>query len=66
MNERIKVALEIARRYAEVDGAYHKAWVIDQMARALLGCTGSFVSEEYRRFVQAARAEGEWDTGIAP
>lgn len=35
--ERIAKALEIAR-YGNIGGAHHKAWVIDQMVRALTGC----------------------------
>ena len=37
-NARIKKALEIAQNDAAIDGAHHKAWVIDQMVRALTGC----------------------------
>jgi len=31
-------AMEIALRYGQIDGAHHKAWVIDQMMRALTDC----------------------------
>lgn len=58
-------ALEIARRYGQDDGAHHKAWVIDQMVRALTGsgydawiagfCVGEDGPETY-----------SWDEGIAP
>ncbi len=34
----VKAALEMAIRYGGTDGAHHKAWVIDQMVRALTGC----------------------------
>jgi hypothetical protein len=37
-NEKIKLALTIALRYGQIDGAHHKAWVIDQIVRALTGC----------------------------
>lgn len=30
-------AVEIAIRFGGIDGDHHKAWVIDQMLRALLG-----------------------------
>lgn len=33
----IELALEIAK-FGQVDGAHHKAWVIDRMVRALLDC----------------------------
>lgn len=35
--ERIDAAVEVAIRYGGIDGAHHKAWVIDQMLRHLLG-----------------------------
>lgn len=31
-------ALDVARQFGGVDGAHHKAWVIDQMVRVLTGC----------------------------
>lgn len=34
--ERIKKAVEIAEKYAFIDGAHHKNWVIDEMISALL------------------------------
>ena len=34
----IEAALGYARKYGQIDGDHHKAWVIDQMVRALLGC----------------------------
>lgn len=37
-NERIQKAIDLATRYGQTDGAHHKAWVIDQMVRALTGC----------------------------
>ena len=35
--EQIEKALAIARQSGSVDGDHHKAWVIDQMVRALIG-----------------------------
>lgn len=78
---RIAWALECARRYGQTDGAHHKAWVIDQMVRALLGCmptvnTYGFrsfdVSEQYRSWIASATFGEDgpntysWDEGIAP
>ena len=63
--QNIDEALEIAVNYGGIDGSHHKAWVIDQMVRALLG-------DDYEEFVVEARKgdEGpnsyEWDEGIAP
>jgi hypothetical protein len=62
-----EVALDIATRFGQIDGGHHKAWVIDQMVRALLGN-----QLEYEKFVMKYNAgeDGpntyEWDTGIAP
>lgn len=39
MQERIQKALEYAIKYGGIDGAHHKDWVIDQMVRALTGCS---------------------------
>jgi len=36
--ERIDKAINIAIAYGGIDGGRHKAWVIDQMVRALTGC----------------------------
>lgn len=34
----IEHAISLAVRYGGIDGDHHKAWVIDQMVRALTGC----------------------------
>lgn len=58
-------ALGFALRFGGFESADNKAWVIDQMSRALLG-------DAYGQFVANARAGAEgpetysWDTGIAP
>lgn len=65
MNDQIKKAISIAVKYAGIDGAHHKQWVIDQMVRTLAG-------EHYEEIVRDAcdGAEGpntyEWDCGVAP
>ena len=62
---RRKEALEIARKYSQIDGAHHKSWVIDQMCRSLLG-------DKYEIFIADYKAgeDGpltyEWSEGIAP
>lgn len=60
-------ALDIAFKYAGIDGAHHKAWVIDQMVRALLSDP-----DDYKEWVRKFQ-DGEygpetylWDEGIAP
>ena len=58
--ERIKGAVEVATRFGGIDGAHHKAWVIDQMLKHLLG-------DAYQQTIQEIREEGrDWDEGIAP
>jgi hypothetical protein len=36
--QRIQEAIDLALSYGQIDGDHHKAWVIDQMVRALTGC----------------------------
>lgn len=62
---RIDNAIDIAVQFGGIDGAHHKAWVIDQMVRALAG-------DDYESIVAIARSGEhgpetyEWDEGIAP
>ena len=63
--DRVKEAIDLAVRYGSIDGDHHKAWVIDQMVRALAG-------DDYDKIVKRA-CVGEdgpntytWETGIAP
>ena len=63
--EKIKQAVDIAWQYAQIDGDYHKRWVIDQMVRVLLG------EEKYKKWVEAYETPygddyWKWDVGIAP
>jgi hypothetical protein len=63
--EKIDKAVELAVRFGGIDGDHHKAWVIDQMVRTLLG-------DRYEEVVkEACNGEHgpntwEWDCGIAP
>ena len=67
MNDKQKMqeALEIGVKYGGIDGAHHKAWVIDQMIRVLSG-------DKYEQIVADSKSgeDGpdtyEWDEGIAP
>ena len=38
MEDRVIAALELAVKYGGIDGEHHKAWVIDQIVRALTDC----------------------------
>lgn len=62
---RVLNALDLAAKYGGIDGDHHKAWVIDQMVRALAG-------DRYETFVSfvCSGEDGpntyEWNEGIAP
>ena len=64
-NSHVDAALNCILSYGQIDGGHHKAWVIDQVARALLG-------DEYDAWVAAMKygEDGpetyEWNEGIAP
>jgi hypothetical protein len=73
---RVKNALDMAQ-WGSFDGAHHKMWAIDQIVRALTGCTRhddsmGTDSREYQQWVAEFEMgeDGphtyEWDTGIAP
>ena len=63
----IQAALDLALRYGGIAGDHHKAWVIDQMVRALLQ-----TPEDYAAWVRDAKAGDDgpdsydWDVGIPP
>lgn len=61
--KRADKALDIASQYGQIDGAHHKAWVIDQMVRALVGDAAA-----YRAWVEEYENDGAyvWNTGVAP
>jgi hypothetical protein len=62
---RIERAVEVAIRFGGIDGSHHKAWVIDQMLRHLLG-------DEYDARIKASLhgEDGpntyEHDVGVPP
>lgn len=64
---KIQNALDTARRYGQIDGDHHKAWVIDQMVRELLGKQEAYVVfvEEYEAGEDGPQTY-QWDSGIAP
>ncbi len=70
--KRTERALQWARQFGSIDGAHHKAWVIDQMVRALLGSQTGEQTREYAAWLekQCAGEDGpdtyEWDFGVAP
>ena len=81
LSERVTDALGMIYRYGGFDGAHHKQWVLDQVARVLNGCT--VVSDEYNAscpetngayigwVTKYQRGEDgpltyEWDEGVPP
>ncbi len=73
MSKGSKIALDLALRYGQISESHHKAWVIDQIVRALLGCAFDKDlncikdSSAYLTFVQNATDDDyDWYTGIAP
>jgi len=58
-------ALHVAHQFGGIEGDHHRAWVIDQMVRALTG-------DDYEEWVREHRAGEDgpdtysWDEGIAP
>jgi hypothetical protein len=64
-DEAITKAVDLAVKYGGIDGDHHKAWVIDQMVRALAG-------DGYAKVVAEAKAGTDgpdtygWDEGTAP
>lgn len=72
----IDKALDLIGRYGCIDGAHHKDWVLDQVARALHGgveIDGRYTAtEKYRLWVACLKAGEDgpetygYDEGIAP
>ena len=58
--EAIADAIWVAEQWGHTSGDHHKAWVIDQMVRALTGV-------DYEHWVAAYEADGAlWIQGVAP
>lgn len=58
---RIKAILDVLLKHGQVEGAHHKAWVIDQVLRRLADGAYADVVAMYER-----SHETEWQTGVAP
>lgn len=63
--KQISQALETAFDYGQSDGEHHKAWVIDQMVRALTGKKYDKWINDYM-YDEETRDSYTWDKGIAP
>jgi len=63
--KKINGAIELKERYGGIDGDHHKTWVIDQVARVLLG-------DQYPQWVIDMKMGDDgpntydYDEGIAP
>ena len=60
--QRVHEALDIIMEYGSIDGAHHKAWVLDQVVRALTGCptvTKRAISSMGKSYEYEARGESE-------
>lgn len=65
VERRIDRAIELAIQYGGIDGDHHKAWVIDQMVRALAGDRYGEIVREAKEGADGPDTYG-WDEGIAP
>jgi hypothetical protein len=63
--QRIRAALAIAAQLGQVDGAHHKAWVIDQMVRCLTADNYDAWVADYC-FGDEGAGTYSWDEGTAP
>ena len=62
LTRRINRALDVLKKSAMVDGAHHKQWALDQVARALNG-------DDYLNWVadyNSSKDYENWDEGTAP
>ena len=59
--EQISNVMDLISKYGSIDGAHHKQWLIDQIARVLL-------QDDYTGWASGDEETGEqsWDEGIAP
>lgn len=68
---RLKEVENILFQYSQIDGEHHKAWVIDQITRAVFADSYDVFVNYYEYFDELADSYSdfklyEWDTGIAP
>ena len=62
LKNRVRDAIDTILMYGGIEGDHHKAWVIDQILKTILGeGEYEFVVEQYEE-----DGEYEWNTGIAP
>lgn len=64
-DKRIALAKQILFQYSQIDGSHHKAWCLDQIARALCGPDFALFVQEYCDGEDGPDSY-EWDEGCAP
>jgi hypothetical protein len=64
-NDKIRQAIRIAVEYGGIDGAHHKAWVIDQMVEVLAGSLYDAVVADACNGEDGPHTYS-WDRGIPP
>jgi hypothetical protein len=65
MDEKTKDVLYLLAEFGGIDGAHHKQWLLDQIARVLLEDNYSAWVAEYNQGQEGPNASS-WDEGIAP
>lgn len=63
--ERMQNAITLAVRYGRIYGDHYKAWVIDQMVRALAGDHYALIIAN-AKYGEDGPNTYSWDEGIAP
>lgn len=59
-------AIELILRFAQIDGAHHKMWTLDQVLRILAGDGYDKLIVDYCGDPEDEDNYYGWDTGIAP
>lgn len=62
--QKIKKAMDLIESYGQIDGAHHKDWVLDQVARVLMG--DGYDAWVARMKVADDGVEYDYSVGIAP
>lgn len=65
LRARVDAALDVVAQYGGIPGEHHRAWVTDQMVRAL---TGPLYPEwvRWQKFGEDGPETYSWDVGIPP
>lgn len=61
MSENEQKIMRLIERYGWIDGSHHKQWVLDQIARVILG-------DGYEGWAESPDPQeyADWDPGVAP